>query len=113
MQPNFKDRSGGAKKFFDLNFLLVHYLWTKLFFNPNFPLLKICFHFNFFNEKLFGPKSFWTQIFGPNFFGFKFFLDQKFNWTKKNFYTQVDTTFFTPQHSFQTNDHLTKLEFAV
>ena len=29
------------------------------------------------------------------------------------FYTQVDTTFFTPQYSFQTSDHLTKLEFAV
>ena len=31
----------------------------------------------------------------------------------KFFYPQVDTTLFTPPHSFQTNVHVTKLEFAV
>ena len=69
-------------------FLLIQYFWTKIFFNPNFSLLKIRFHFKFLKKnfldpnhsgpKIFGPNFFWIQ----NFFGSKIQLDQKHFWSK-------------------------------
>ena len=100
---------------------MIQYFWTKLFFNPNFSLLKICFHFNFFNEKLFGPKSFWTLNFWTeffwiqNFFGSKIQFDQKKFWSKifkfpnilKYIWTQIflDPNFFYSR-SFWTKNFL-------
>ena len=81
--------SGGDKTIFDFNFLLIQYFWTKLLFDPNFSLLKVCFHFNFFNEKVFGPKSFWTQNFWTEFFWIQTYFGSEILLDQKNFRSKI------------------------
>ena len=57
---------------------MVQYFWTKLFFNPNFPLLKICFYFNFFMKNFLDPNHS-----GPKFLD-QIFLDSNFFWIKNS-----------------------------